>query len=69
MTKGIFHKRTAKLIHDNLLPIPTFLCFLLHTFLYLRFNFRAKLGKWIDYLFLLLGAVLLFGFFWFFLSS
>jgi len=43
--KGIFDPVFAKWLHDKILPLPTFLTFLFHFFLRLKFIFLKK--KWI----------------------
>lgn len=60
-TKGIIDPVLAKILHDKWLPIPTAVCFVLHTFLHLKFRwqrwFRDK--KWLNVYIAVLGLVIL----------
>ena len=71
MTKQIIDPIFATQLHDNILPIPLFIFFLLHVGISIRYALRRwrlfKDNKASDIYVLILGLILLILFFWLYL--
>jgi hypothetical protein len=71
-TKGVIDREIAKELHEDILPIPTFLCFLVHGLINIRYFFMrrgVKNGVFLNLFIGLAGIALLVLFFYMFLRS
>lgn len=70
IAKGIIDPKLAKELHEDVLPVPTFICFLLHGLINIRYFFMrhgVKDGIFINVCIGLAGVALLTLFFYMFL--